>query len=96
MREAQSSRAAVLQEEPMTPSSTVRAEAEKAVKAMQVYLGSVGRVYFRDEQRLYNRAMKHVDKIADAMRAGRSDVWEQIEREARKRGVKSPMPGKDY
>lgn len=68
---------------------------ENAVETMRVYAGSVGRVSLRDEQRLYARAFKAVEKIAKKHGMSSENVWSQVEQEARRRGLKLATPGKD-
>lgn len=72
-----------------------RASAERAVKAMQLYLGSILYARPRDEQKLYAKARKAVDKAAADHGMTELSAWEQVEAEARKRGKIRPMPGKD-
>ena len=72
-----------------------KAMLDKAVKAMQVYLGSVDRVYFHSEQRLYNKALKTVTQISEQTGMLSEDVWVQVETEARRRGIRLALPGKD-
>lgn len=71
---------------------------EAAVRDMQVYLGASrpGTVRVRDAQKLYDRVRKKVDRIADKAGISVESAWDQIEAEARRRGVVSPMPGKDF
>ncbi len=68
----------------------------KAVQAMRVYLGSVDFASVRAQQRLYDRAMKAVNAVARARNMDPSDVWQQIESQARREGIIRPRPGKDY
>lgn len=67
---------------------------EAAVKDMQTYLGCIGKVQFRDEQRLYQRVQRRVQRIADTAGLDAENTWGQIEGEARKRGVHC-LPGRD-
>lgn len=71
-----------------------KAQLEKAVENMRIYLGSVGRVRVRDQQRLHNRVIKSVDQIAARTGMEPADVWKQIETEARKRGAVLAQPGR--
>ena len=70
-----------------------KATLDKAVDAMRVYLGSVGWARPQDEQKLYRRATKALQRIEMMTGLDASNVWGQIEAEARKRGVVRPMPG---
>lgn len=72
-----------------------KAQLDRAVKVMQLYLGSVDYVSVRDQERLYRRAMKQVEKIADQTGQLSSDIWSSIEGEARRRGPVRPLLGKD-
>jgi hypothetical protein len=67
---------------------------DAAVKAMQLYLGSVDFASLKDQQRFHTRASRAVSKVATV--AGIDDIaaWEQIEKEARRRGLVRPVPGK--
>jgi hypothetical protein len=73
-----------------------RAELEKAVKAWRLYLGSSGNIPVPSAQRLYDRAMGHVRKIAKKTGMVENDVYDQLVREAEKLGKIVPKPGKDY
>lgn len=73
-----------------------KAMLDRAVADMQRYLGALGKVRVRDEQRFYDRAMKSVRKIAERTGMDVEDVWDQVEAEARRRGTTLPMPGKDF
>lgn len=74
---------------------------EDAVEATRLYHGSGG-ASVRDQQRLYLRARRRIEAVAE--RYGRamdpslavSAAWEEIAKEARARGPRTPMPGKDY
>lgn len=68
---------------------------ERAVKAAQLHCGSVDRVAVRQEQKLYNRMWKAIDRIVAKTGMDRNDAGEQIQREARRRGCKLAMPGQD-
>ncbi len=62
---------------------------------MQTYLGCVGKVQLRDEQRFYERVQRRVRRIADTTGLDTENAWGQIESEARRRGLRCPVPGKD-
>ena len=68
--------------------------AEKAVRLMQIYIGSVDRVSVPTAQKMYRKIRKEIDRIEE--KTGVTDAWEQVEREARKRGGILATPGKDY
>lgn len=72
-----------------------KALAERAVKAMQILLGSVDRVSPRDEQRLRNRVRHALEAIEKKTGQSASDWWPLVEREARRRGLRIAIPGKD-
>lgn len=67
-----------------------------AVKKMQAYLGVVDRAPLSVQQRLYKGAMTAVQRLADKHGLSASDVFAQVEAEARRRGVRPGMPGQDY
>ena len=67
---------------------------EKAVKEMQIYLGSIGRTRLPDEQKLYKRAMKSCEKVSDESGVSLDSVFSQVEAEARRRGAVMPSPGR--
>lgn len=69
---------------------------DKAVKAMQLYLGSLDKTTIRDQQRFKVRIDKFVDKIVKSTGNDDKNVWDQLEAEAKKRGVITPTPGKDF
>jgi len=81
----------LLSEVKMPPKGVLNA----AVKAMRLYLGSVGYASPRQEERFYQRATKAVTKVVKASGLPHSVAWEQIEAQARKQGVLRPQPGKD-
>jgi len=60
---------------------------------MQLYLGSVDFARVRDQQRLYARAKRAADGVADAKGLTAADAWAQIYAEAVRRGVIRPLPG---
>lgn len=64
-----------------------------AVHAMRVYLGSIDFARVSDQQRLYTRATRAVDRVAKATGMNRNNAWSQIEAEARRQGVIRPIPG---
>jgi len=66
------------------------------LKAMQEYLGVVDRAPMRVQQKKHSAVTKIVQKIASDNNMDPSDVWNQAEAAARKRGVTKAMPGKDY
>lgn len=74
-----------------------KAKLEAAVKAVQLLLGSRrgATMRVRDEQKLHDRAWKLVRGIATITGMDEIDVWNQVEAEARKRGLKTPLPGMD-
>ena len=74
-----------------------KATIEKAVKAAQVYCGSVGRVRLADEQKLYKRMQHAVERVVKASQGG-IELWnaeKQIRDEARRRGCRLALPGQD-
>lgn len=73
-----------------------KAKLEAAVKAMQLYLGSVNFVRLRDEERLYKRVVKLVEGISEVSGMRYIDAWEQIENEAQVRGALRPKAARDY
>lgn len=72
-----------------------KAAVEAAVKAMQLLCGSTDRVQPRQEQRLYDRTKRAVGRVVSKSGMDYVDAWKQIETEARRRGCKLAMPGKD-
>ena len=68
---------------------------DKAVKAMQLYLGSLDKTRISDQQKLRNKLDGMINKIAKSTGNDESNIWNQLESEARKRGVTTPIPGKD-
>ena len=71
---------------------------EAAVKAMQLYHGSVWSVWasVRDQSKLERQARSKIRSIAKARGMDEHVAFEQISREASRRGPMTPMPGKDY
>jgi hypothetical protein len=78
-----------------------KAIVEKAVKAMQLYLGSVDFAPVKVQQKFHFRSLELNHKVY-TMLIGLGDkptptlVWEKIAEEARRRGIVRPSPGKDY
>lgn len=73
------------------PTRPPKAMLERAVEAMQVYLGAVDWASLPAQQKLYNRVRKQVETLDK--KTGFS-TWDQIEQEARRRGIVRPMPGR--
>ena len=73
-----------------------KATVKKAIKEMRLYLGGLDKLRIRDQQRLYDRVGKSIDKIADQTGMNPHDVREQLADKARSLGIITPMPGKDY
>lgn len=65
----------------------------EALRAMRLYLGSVDFASVRDQQRLYLRAKKGAERVADAKGLTAADAWTQLYMEARRQGVIRPTPG---
>ncbi len=68
---------------------------DAAVLSAQLYAASDG-IGIKAQQRLYDRMMSRIDKIATSTGMDASSVSEQIFAEARRRGRVTPKPGKDY
>lgn len=68
---------------------------ESAVKAMQLYHGSTT-ASIRDQTKLERQARNKVRAIAKSKGMAEYDVFDQISREAIRRGPLTPIPGKDY
>lgn len=71
-----------------------RASAEAAVRPMQLYRGSINYASVPAQQKLrrvLDRALARV--LADHPGASPLQVWEQVEAEARRRGLVRPVPG---
>ena len=69
---------------------------EVAIRDMRLLLGGRrARMRIRDEERLQSRVKKHVDDIVQITGMDPTDVWNQLENEARSRGAMTPLPGKD-
>ena len=75
-----------------------RSVIEKAVKAMQVYMGLNREMRARpgDVKRLKARVDRAVAGIVRITENTEDNVWWQLETEAKKRGITTPMPGKDF
>lgn len=68
---------------------------EAAVRAWQLYIGKGLTCRIRDEQKLYQRAVKLTEKVATKRNMDPHEAERQITAEARRRGGICPMPGKD-
>jgi hypothetical protein len=77
------------------PDAPRRVNAENAVDIMRLYLGSVDYATVRAQQRFYERTRREVASLAKKTGQDEASVWEQIENEARRRGIVRPRPGKD-
>jgi len=77
---------------PMPSKSTL----DRAVREMQVYLGSVDYAPVRAQQKLQDRVRRSITKIEAQTGTLSPSVWDQLEASARSRGVVRPTPGKDY
>lgn len=68
-----------------------------AVEAMQVYLGCQRErmVRIRDQEKLYGKVLRRVQGISKTTGLSFNNAWGQIENEARRRGIRCPLPGKD-
>ncbi len=73
-----------------------KAELNKVIKAMQLYLGSLDYAQIKDQQRLRNALDRQIDKIAKKTGMSDKDVWDQTEEFARRKGIIKPIPGRDY
>lgn len=84
-------------ERPKRPRTLTKAILDKAVDAMRVYLGSIGRVRWRDEQRLHQRVIAAVERVVSKAQGtiDYPNAWNQIRDEARRRGTFLALPGKD-
>lgn len=72
-----------------------RKQLESAVRLAQLYQGAFEFSPIRDQERLYRRLLAIVGRIADAADISTTDAFEQVTREARRRGSIRPTPGKD-
>jgi len=63
---------------------------------MRVYLGSIGRVRWPDEQRLHVRAVKAVERVVAKSQGliEYGNAWNQVRDEARRRGTFLALPGR--
>ena len=66
---------------------------EKAVEAIQLYHGSTD-CRMNDQQKLYDRAKALIKALADKLNMDSFDVWDQVKKEADKRGKITPIPGR--
>jgi hypothetical protein len=76
-------------------SKVTKASLNAAVDAMRLYKGSMGKTRIRDQQKLYNRAIKKIEAIAKKAGMDFEDAFDQISAIADKRGPVVPVPGKD-
>lgn len=65
-----------------------------AIKACRLYQGSMN-CRIKDQQKLYNAMMRHVNKIAKMKNMDPSCVLEQLTDEAARQGSITPLAGKD-
>lgn len=72
-----------------------KASLAKAVEAMRLHLRSET-APASVQNRIYNRLLRHSRAVADETGMIIEDIFEQIEAEAHRRGLRTPMPGKDY
>lgn len=72
-----------------------KASVEAAVKAWQLYAGSLD-LPIKTQQRLYDKAMKLTAKADKRLGSPYPSVHQQIVDEARRRGKILPQPAKDY
>ena len=68
---------------------------DKAVKAAQLYQGSMG-TPIRVQQKLYGRMQKAIGAVAKEYGAPEISVFDQVTERARILQPIHPMPGKDY
>jgi hypothetical protein len=87
-----------LQEAQKLAPARVRAYAKKTVEPMQIYLGANSDMTFRpkDAEKLRQRLMRRIDKLAKDTGMSSDDVWNQIESRARKAGLIKPQIGKHF
>ena len=71
------------------------ASLEKAVKSMQLFLGSLSSARQKDVEKLNERITKLSDRMAKKMGSPENIVWLSIMHEAKRRGPITPIPGKD-
>jgi len=88
---------ALLEAAPKAP-ARIRAYAKKTVPHMQAYLGANSDPTFRvrDAEKLRQRVLQRVEKIARDTGMDVEDVWGQIESQARKAGLVRPRPGQHF
>lgn len=72
-----------------------KASLERAVETMRVYVGSVDKVTVRQATRLQTRVYKALEKVCTQSGVAVDDAWAQVEAEARKRGLRLAVLGKD-
>jgi len=87
--------AADLSDEKGWSKSAASAQLEKAVELAQLYAGSMNMIV-RDAQRLYDQMMRACGAIARKKNLDLSNVVEQIQAEAARRGPKQARPGQHY
>jgi len=68
---------------------------DKAVKAAQLYQGSMGTT-IRVQQKLYGRMQKAISAVAKKYDAPEISVFDQVTERARMLPMVHPTPGKDY
>jgi hypothetical protein len=68
----------------------------QAVKLMQLYIGSDNKVNIKTAQKFYDNLMKIINKLSNITGNTEDNLFNQIEKEAKKRGIITPLPGKDY
>ena len=68
---------------------------EDIIRSMQLYLGSLDYTRIRDQEKLRNKLDKKLERIAKITGMDISDIWDQTETIAKRRGVIRPQPGKD-
>ena len=65
----------------------------KAVKEMQLYLGSIDYAHVKDQEKLHRKVMRSVNALVEHTGMGSEEVWRQLDAEARRRGILRPRPG---
>jgi hypothetical protein len=68
---------------------------DKALKAAQLYHGSMG-LPVKTQQKFYARMRKAVTAVATKYGASEGTVHDQVTERAQSLGPIRPMPGKDY
>jgi hypothetical protein len=84
-------------QKPTRPRTLTKAIIDRAVEAMQVYLGSYGRARPRDEERLRIRVHRAIERVV-AKAQGLLDydnAYRQVKEEALRRGTRLALLGKD-